>query len=397
MRFSIIQRLPAVLAGLGLYLITTGLSYAAFNFFIGVPFSSQITSPLPQSTIKQQVKYKVDPSIPRDQVCPLNGRKYTKQEKDDWDKKRPLAVMIENSAEARPHSGLSKADIVYETLAEGWITRLMAVFYCNTPFENIAIAPVRSARTYFLDWVSEYDALYNHVGGANRIGVNADVTDPRADALGQIDRYGIKDLDQFGIGYPDCYRNPDRLDHPVATEHTMVCFSENLYKIAEKRGWTNVDSRGIPWDKNFKPWLFKDDPPESARGSVNSVKLVFSTGYEKYDVVWEYDKASNNYKRINGEQSHFDLETKEQLRATNVVVQLTKLIGPIDETGHLLYTTVGGGKAIIFQDGKVAVGSWAKKTRISRTIFHDSTGREIQFTRGPIWIEVLGSEQQVLY
>ena len=390
------QRLTAILAGLGLYLITTGLSYATFNFFVGGPASSQITSPLPKVTSKQQVKFKVDPSIPRDQICPLNGGKYTKQEKDVWEKRRPLAVMMENSAEARPNSGISRADIVYEALAEGWITRFMAVFYCNTPFENITIAPVRSARTYFLDWVSEYDALYNHVGGANRIGVNADVTDPKADALGQIDRYGIKDLDQFGIGYPDCYRNPDRLDHPVATEHTMVCFSDNLYKIAEKRGWTNVDSRGIPWNKNFQSWKFKDDPPVSARGNVNSVKLVFASGYEKYDVLWDYDNA-NNYKRTNGGQPHLDLETKEQITTKNVVVQLTKLTGPIDDTGHLLYTTIGNCKAIIFQDGKVTVGTWSKKTRVSRTIFYDPVGQEVQFTRGPIWIEVLPSEQQVSY
>jgi hypothetical protein len=340
----------------------------------------------------------VDPSIPRDQICPLDGAKYTKQEKDVWDKRRPLAVMIENSAEARPHSGISRADIVYETLAEGFITRFMAVFYCNTPFENITIAPVRSARTYFIDWVSEYDALYNHVGGANRNNAeNMIKTDPRADALGQIDRYGIKDLDQFGISYPDCYRNPDRLDHPALTEHTMVCFSDNLYKIAEKKGWTNVDEDGIPWDKNFKMWSFKDDAPEGDRGTTNSVKLVFAPGYDKYDVVWEYDKPTNAYKRVNGALPHMDLEADTQITAKNIVVQLTKMIGPIDENLHFLYTTIGKGKALIFQDGKVIVGSWEKKSRVGRTVFYGPTGKEIEFVRGPIWIEVLYREEDITY
>lgn len=388
------KKYTLILTCLVLYLVTTGISYMAFSYLQGGTLT-QITSPVPKVSPKEKVKVKVDPSVPRDQVCPLDGVKYTKQEKDIWEKQRPLAIMIENSSEARPQSGLSRADIVYEALAEGWITRLMGVFYCNTPMENITFAPVRSARTYFVDWVSEYDALYNHVGGAGRC--NDDTVDPRAKALCQIDRYGIKDLDQFGIGYPDCYRNPDRLDHPVATEHTMVCFSENLYKIAQKRGWTNVDEDGVPWDKNFTEWQFKDDPEVAARGTTKTIKLVFAQGYDKYDVGWAYDPATNTYVRSNGGVPHLDLETNEPIRAKNVVVQLTKLIGPIDDIGHMLYTTIGGGKALIFQDGKVEVGTWSKKTRVSRTMFYDGVGKQISFTRGPVWIELLPSEEQVSY
>ncbi|OGG26380.1 hypothetical protein A2960_03560 [Candidatus Gottesmanbacteria bacterium RIFCSPLOWO2_01_FULL_39_12b] len=385
-----------ILAGVGLYLITTGISYAVFNQQL--PSSnSAIVSPVAKVSPSGKAKFKVDPSLPKNQTCPLNGVKFTEQEKKVLDTRRPLAVMIENSEDARPHSGISRADIVYETLAEGWITRFMAVFYCNTAFENITIAPVRSARTYFLDWVSEYDALYNHVGGSNRIGENANLTDPRANALGQIDEYGIKDLDQFGISYPDCYRNPDRLTHPVATEHTMVCFSDNLYRIAEKREWTNVDQKGIPWDKNFKKWTFKDEPVEGGKGNVNSVKIVFAQGYDKYDVLWEYDNVNNIYKRKNGGVPHFDMEENEQLSAKNVVIQLTKLTGPVDQNGHFLYGTIASGKAIIFQDGKALVGTWSKKSRTGRTQYFGSNGNEIEFTRGPIWIEIVATEQQVTY
>lgn len=381
-------------SGFVLYLLSCGLSYAGFNAVRGKsePMTSVGT---PKISPEEKPKYKVDPSIPRDQVCPLDGVKYTQQEKDIWASRRPLAVMIENSEEARPQSGISRADIVYEALAEGWITRVMGVFYCNTPMENITFAPVRSARTYFVDWVSEYDALYNHVGGAGRC--PDDTVDPRAKALCQIGTYGIKDLDQFGIGYPDCYRNPDRLDHPVATEHTMVCFSENLYKIAEKREWTNVDEDGISWDKNFKPWMFKDDAKAADRGTTSPIKVIFSPGYDKYDVLWTYDSPSNTYKRSNGGVPHLDLETKKQLTANTVVVQISKITGPVDEHAHLLYGTIGTGNALIFQDGKVIKGTWSKKTRVARTFFFDDKGKEVNFNRGPIWIEVIPGEKQVTY
>ena len=389
MNFKLIN----IMMGLGLYLLSTGISFAAFN--LSQPPSGDINSPIINVSPGQKPKFKVDPSVPRDQECPLNGVMYSKQESDIYEKRRPLAVMIENSAESRPQSGLSRADIVYEAIAEGWITRMMGVFYCNTPMENIIFAPVRSARTYFVDWVSEYDALYNHVGGAGRCA--DDTVDERAKALCQIDRFGIKDLDQFGIGYPDCYRNPDRLDHPVATEHTMVCFSENLYKIAEKREWTNTDEKGIPWDKNFREWKFKDDPKESERGTTGTVNIVFAKGYDDYDVLWTYDKTTNSYKRSTGGKLHLDLETKEALMAKNIVVQISGITGPVDDHAHILYDTLGSGKALIFQDGKAIVGSWSKKSRIGRTVFSDSVGKEIEFTRGPVWIEVLPSEQQVSY
>ena len=66
-------------------------------------------------------------------------------------------------------------------------------------------------------------------------------------------------MDQFGISFPTCYRNYDRLDHAVATEHTMTCVTDKLLTLAAERGWTNVDAKGVSWDKNFQSWKFKDD------------------------------------------------------------------------------------------------------------------------------------------
>src|SRR3989344_6417429 len=221
------NKLTFIITLIILYAVSTGVSYGIFKF-------TGKSEPVPTTTddsVNPGKGLTVDQSAPKTEACPLNGKLYTKQEKAIWEKRRPLAVMMENHSDARPHSGLSKADVVYEAVAEGGITRFMGVFYCGIG-ENTEFAPVRSARTYYLDWVSEYDALYNHVGGA---GICSDVTvDERAKALCQIDKYGIKDMDQFSIPFPICYRNYDRLDHPVATEHTMVCFSDKLYELAAK-------------------------------------------------------------------------------------------------------------------------------------------------------------------
>lgn len=382
------NKIGLILTGIFLYFISTGASYLVFSNSAPTP-----TRPLPSKD--PQGHFVIDPSLPKTEECPLNGQKFTKQEKDIWTTRRPLAVMIENHEESRPQSGVSYADIMYEVIAEGGITRFMGIFYCGAAAYDIPLAPVRSARTYFLDWVSEYDGLYNHVGGAGRC---SDTTvDPRAKALCQIDQYGIKDMDQFSIPFPICYRDYERLEKEVATEHTMVCFSQKLYDLAKKRGWTNVDEEGVSWDKNFVPWKFKDDAPDSERGTTATIAYSFWDDYKDYDVKWEYDRATNSYKRFNGGKPHTDLETKQQLASKNVIVQFTQETNSIDEHLHQLYGTIGTGKALIFQDGKAIVGTWSKNSRVARTKFFDALGKEIQIVYGQTWISVVGIGSKVTY
>ncbi len=381
------------LIGLAMYLIATGLSFAGFTML--AKKSAAATTPSTTTGGGTQQHFVIDPSIPRTQPCPLNGKLYTKQEEAIWQKRRPLAVMIENSTDARPQSGVSYADVVYEAVAEGGITRFMGVFYCGIAAQSVNLAPVRSARTYFLPWVLEYDAAYNHVGGA---GVCDDPTvDERAKALCQIQTYKIKDMDQFGISFPTCYRNPDRLDHPVATEHTMVCVTDKLLAIASERGWTNVDNNGVPWNQNFTSWKFKDDAPAADRGASFSATFTAWKGYTDYTVKWVYDKSTNDYKRMNGGQPHLDLETKKQLAAKNVIVLFADETGPVDEHGHLLYDNVGTGPGLLFQDGKNIKITWKKLNRNARTLFYDGSGKEISFNRGQIWIEMLPTGTPITY
>ncbi|MBI3576673.1 DUF3048 domain-containing protein [Candidatus Gottesmanbacteria bacterium] len=391
------QLITQAFVGLALYLIATGVSFAGFTFVVNklpAKLVPSLTSQIPKNGTGG---FNIDPSIPRTEACPINGVLYTKGEKETWDKRRPLAVMIENHAEARPQSGLSYADVVYEAVAEGGVSRFMGIFYCGIAGGNVSLAPVRSARMYFLPWVLEYDALYNHVGGAGRC--SDDTVDDRAKALCQIEQFKIKDMDQFGISFPTCYRNYDRLPHPVATEHTMVCVTDKLYKLAAERGWTNVDAKGVAWDKNFQSWKFKDDAKEADRGASFSANFTAWKGWEKdYGVRWDYDPATNSYKRTNGGAPHTDLENGKQLMAKAVIIIFAKETGPVDEHAHLLYTTYGvTGDALVFQDGKVTKGTWQKPLRSSRTKILDDKGKEVAFNKGQIWFELLPIGTPVAY
>lgn len=383
------KKIFLISGGLILYLASAGIAYGTFRYLGG---SNSLISPVENSGSKSQSK--IDLSTPKTEKCPLNGALFTKAEKQIWEKRRPLNVMIENHADSRPQSGLSKADVVYEVVAEGGITRFLAVFYCGAA-EEVTIGPVRSARTYFMDFASEYSdyPLYVHVGGANLPGP--------ANALGQIGDYGWltkgNDMNQFSLGFPVFWRDYERVGREVATEHTMYSTTEKLWEVADKRGLSNVDEDGNKWDKNFSEWKFKDDEKAESRGDKNSIEFSFWKNNDNYAVRWQYSKDTNQYLRFNATQAHKDLNNDSQIQAKTIIIQYMKEKGPINAVKHMLYTTTGIGKALIFQDGKATEVNWAKEKRQSRTKFTDKNGKEISLNRGPIWIEIIPVGSEVKY
>ncbi len=383
--------LVLIILSVVIYSASASVSYSLFSKVAVSPEKEKsLTTSLPgPSNIVEE-----DASEPKTETCPLNGSLKSKRAKDSWEKRRPLAVMVENHTEARPQSGLSAADIIYEAVAEGGITRFMAIYYCN--LSDVQVGPVRSARTYYLDWLEEYSALYAHVGGANTPGP--------ADALGQIIKYKIHDLNQFSIGFPVFWRDYQRLGRAVATEHTMYSTTQKLWEVGAKRGWTATDSAGIRWDKNFAPWKFKEEKSptgSSAKAGVATSKITvnFWQNQPQYSVEWNYDASSNLYKRKNGDD-HMDLNNKQQLAAKNIIVQFQRESNANDGypgNVHLLYQTSGSGKALIFQDGQVIEGKWVKSSRVSRTKFVDKNNREIELNKGQIWIQTVPEGSKVTY
>jgi len=394
--------LISLIAFLGLYLFSTGTSFAVFTYLL--PSSLGLVNPGggdQQETTKEpekESKFKLllDNTGPKTESCPLNGALFTKAEKDSWMKRRPLMVMIENHEESRPQSGLSNADIVYETVAEGGITRFMGVYYCNAQAYEVMLGPIRSARSYYLDWASEYGAnpLYAHVGGANcNHGCPGGTS--KADALWQIEKYGWggalgNDLSQYSIGYPTFWRDYERLGRTVDTEHTMYSTTERLWAVAAKRGWNYADAEEVAWDEDFVPWKFADaSKTEDGQTAKISYNFWENSPAGDYSVSWEYDSTAKVYKRVQSTQAHLDLNTNEQLTTKNLIVMYSVESNANDgypNNAHLVYGLIGKGKAVLFQNGMAEKITWEKKTRTSRTKYLDGEGKEIEFLPGSIWI-----------
>lgn len=342
---------------------------------------------------------------PKTEECPINGEMITKAQKAKLATRRPMGIMIENHKEARPQSGINSADVVYEAVAEGGITRFLALFYCkDAPF----VGPVRSARIYFIRMLQEYGnyPLYVHVGGANcdsQTGSGCANGAP-ADALGyigKIDWEGYNDMNQFGVPFPYMWRDPERLPG-VATEHTVYSSTSKLWQFAkERRKLTNVDEKNVSWDKNFISWKFKDDAKSAEQGAINKINFGFWTSFaSEFAVEWGFDKTTNSYKRLNGGVPHLDKNSGKQLTAKNVIILFAKESPANDgyPGGHIVYKVTGTGDGLVFQDGKVIEVTWSKLDEETRVKFTDiKTNKEISMVRGKVFIEILPTGNKVTY
>lgn len=394
---------------LALYIASAGSSFGAFRYLGSTP-GSQVgttTGGQEQEVTEESEEsgglaslLELDPNEPKDQPCPLNGQFYTASEKTAWEKRRPLAVMVENTPDARPQSGMSSADVVYEAVAEGGVTRFMGLFYCGVQAFDTTIAPVRSARTYFINLASGYNRpLYTHVGGANVPGPT--------NALGQLEEYGWvgqNDLNQFSIGYPTFVRDYNRVPgKEIATEHTMVTSSEKLWAVATKRLWTNMSPTrksgkkeipGTDWKDGYTGWEFDDG--KAGSGSTSKISYEFWSGFQEYAVEWNYDSTTNSYLRKHGGEAATDMNSSKQVAAKDIVIMFATEKGPINEKKHMIYEVIGTGDALVFKDGGVIKATWSKKDRESELLFTDK-GKNIKFTRGLVWVSVLGKGTKVEY
>lgn len=377
-----------IILGVVIYGLST---FASYSFFNAQASSNKLAyeAPVGEDGSEQDGGPKTEP-------CPINGQLYSEAQKSKWEARRPLGIMIQNNIEARPQSGLSSADVVHEAVAEGGITRFLALYYCENP--NI-VGSVRSARIYFIKMLQGYgkNPLYAHVGGANTPGP--------ADALGEIKDLGwhlYNDMDQFAVPFPNYWRDYDRLPGR-ATEHTVYTNTEKLWEYAKKnRDLTNIDGDGIEWTKKWEPWSFQNDIKKEKRGKIAKINFGFwnnSLGSD-YLVEWRYDITTNSYLRSNGGKPHIDFNTEKQLTAKNVIIVFAdeSIANDGYENGqHILYDLAGRDDALIFQNGQAIEGSWEKDDEEDMMRFFDEEGEEIVLVAGKIWIEILPTGNDVDY
>jgi hypothetical protein len=272
--------------------------------------------------------------------------------------KRIVSVKIENSPSARPQTNLQMADVVYESVTEGGITRFNAMFHSQNPE---SVGPVRSARLSDLYIVPQYQALFVFSGASTSVN-------------SRINGTSIENLSEDkGVTYP-FFRGTDR-----PRPHNLMAVLEKVREEAGKRKMS-VSQQPAALAFDFRAIETTD--------AVTEISIPFSPANK---VIWTFDAASRTYLRVNNGAKHTDKATGKQISARNVVVMWAKhTVASKDVVGSTTYeiTLSGSGRASVFHDGQRYDGTWEAGTD-APPVFKASDGTQIKLAPGNTWFQVV--------
>jgi hypothetical protein len=272
-------------------------------------------------------------------------------------KEAVTGVMIENSPDARPQSGLKNSGVVFEAIAEGGITRFLVLYQQEKPQ---LIGPVRSVRLYDLDWLAPFNASIAHVGGS-------------AAALTEVRNGNYRDIDEFFNGNY-YWRSTDRY-----APHNVYTSFAKLDALNASKGYTT---------STFTGFSRVDGKPSDTPNATN-INIVISSSL--YNSSYTYDKATNTYIRSQAGAPHLDREDGQI--APSVVIAMRVDEKTVLEDGYReSITTTGSGDAVIFQNGTAVNAIWHKASKTNQVSFTDVAGTIIPLIRGQTWIAAVPND-----
>lgn len=332
-----------------------GLGLVLLLLIGGGIWAYQASRPKPKpapAPVAKKVEPPAPPPKPTTEASRLTGVQIT----PELNKRPVTGIMIENSPDARPQAGLIDAGVVYEAVAEGGITRFLALFLESQPEH---IGPVRSARPYYVEWALNFDAAYAHVGGS-------------PDGLADIKALGVKDLDQFANG--GYYQRVSSRYAP----HNVYTSMAKMDELKTKKGYTS---------SNFSGFERKAEAP-SPTVAARTIDLAISGAL--YNVHYDYNQPTNSYNRLEGGRPHTDERSGTQL-SPKVVVVLVVNQGLMADRIHTTYQTTGSGAMFVFQDGVMTKGTWHKPDRKAQYRFANEAGGPLQLNPGQTWITLVNN------
>lgn len=304
-------------------------------------------------------------------INPLTGE----SAEEGFAARRPFAIMLNNLKKALPQVGVSKADVIYEMVAEGGVTRMMAVFQ---DFDGVGdLACVRSARDYYVSLAYGHDAIFIHAGGSPM-------------AYSCLHDWNISNVDLVNGPYPSTsWRDPERRKN-AGLEHSLFTSSENVL-------------RDIPEDMPREHsagyevgWTFDTQPPADGQ-TANKLSVRFSSSKTGN---FTYDAAQGRYlieQYISKENiPYVDGADGTAVTVSNVLVLFTDVSKvPGDDKGRMAIRTTGTGDGLLCRDGQLYEITWRRNSETECYSFLDNQGNAVPLAEGPSYINVVASDSQV--
>lgn len=325
------------------------------------PSATATASPSPSPSLRPQ---------PEGPINPLTGEV---MEGDEAMNARPIAIMLNNIKQALPQLGNSQADILYEALAEGGITRLLGVYQS---MEGVGeVGSVRSSRPYYLELALGLDAIYMHAGGSEAAYENIKKWDVTAlDCVRTTAYSGVFWRDQGRI-------KKNGKEHSVLTsgEAILEHFPEYSFRKTHEEGYT-------------LPYLFAEDGTPAGGKAATELSVPFS----RYKTgVFRYDEETKKYLVEEYGAPFIDGNTGEQLAMTNVIVIRTNC-KTIDDYGRMRVDLSGyEGDGFFACGGKYIPITWSKKDLNSPIVYQTEDGKELTLGVGNSYVNIIPDTNQI--
>ncbi len=316
----------------------------------------------------------VDPEIPLappepEFTNPLTGEGcYT-----DISANRPYVVMLNTIQQALPQSGNSKADLYYEMLEEGGITRIMGVFQDITDVGTIG--SIRSTRPYYVRLAYALDGFLVHAGGSD-------------DGMNEISRLGVTSLNAFGPASGVYYRDQNRLNSGYATEHTMFFDSNDMLEwVNDSSGYRTEHEAG--YAESHTHSFVEDGTPENG-DAADSITVKFS-GYKS--TSFTYNESSGKYDVSMFDEEYIDEQSGEQISVTNVLILNTEIY--TTSTSHMSIAVTGSGDGYYACGGKIIPINWSKANYSDLYTLTTADGEELPLGVGKTYVCIIGLNDPV--
>lgn len=271
-------------------------------------------------------------------------------------------IMIENSPDSRPQSGLKDSGVIFEAIAEGGITRFLVLYQQQKPQ---IIGPVRSVRAYYVDWVAAFNASVAHVGGS-------------AAALKELRNGSYRDIDQF-YNASTYWRATDRY-----APHNVYTSFEKIDALNAKKGYTT---------SAFTGFTRKDSSADTA---PNATRISITVSSATYNSSYAYNSATNTYDRSQAGRAHVDRELGQI--SPRVVIAMRVTESTVLEDGYREnINAISTGTAYIFQDGSVKEVTWSKPSKTAQITFRDAEGKDVPLARGQTWITAVPNGKAITW
>ena len=292
--------------------------------------------------------------------------------------KRPVAMMINNIKQAVPQLGISNADIMYECIVEGGITRLMCVF---SDYENLPVTgSVRSSRDYYIDIAQSHDAIYAHCGGSE-------------DAYSTIAARNIDNIDGVRGSYTEAsayWKDQDRVRN-MGYEHASMTNGEKLSAAISNLGFRTQLTDGFT-----HPLSFLDEEITFDGEDAKSVTVSFSGSYSRS--FFAYDEENGVYKKGQYGASHTDANTGKAVSFENIILLSVSYKDTGDSYHHLVMTFEGEGKGYYISNGKLKNIVWKKTGRQTPYALYEADGvTPLLLNPGKSYIGLANGLSQVKY